>query len=220
MINFSRVYSVGIMIIVSVFILFNCTNEVRFDELVERNGLVYERNSDELFSGKSEWYHDSGEKWWVIEYKNGKAHGNHTSWYENGKKSEQAEFNNDALDGDYKTWHENGKKELYVELDDGEFDGGYTSWYENGKKCFQIDEVTGGELKSGMESILFVGIFDANGWNQGKSPANLRDAKDIIIDGTYKHWYENGELHWKAEFDDGIIVGDIKEWSESGKRLK
>ncbi len=230
--------------LLSASFLFNCTKEVGEDDLVKELGIMYEGNSEDPFSGKSVSYYDSGEleieklyvdgyrdglttawhkngeKWFIIEYKNGNAHGHQTSWHANGKKSSQAEFNNDALDGDYKAWYKNGKKKIYAEFEDGEFDGDYTSWYENGNKCIQIDEVTGGELKRGMRSLLSASIFSPDGWNAKNSPSNLRGTKDIIIDGTYKNWYENGELHWKAEFDDGIIDGDIKEWSENGKRLK
>lgn len=228
--------------LLSVSFLFNCTKEVDQGDLVKVIDQMYEVDSGEPFTGKSLLYHDNGEmrnetpyvngfreglsktwyesgkKWWVTEYKKGKAHGNHTSWHENGKKSTQAEFKNDALDGNYKSWHENGKKEYVIEFSEGEFDGSFTSWYENGNKCIQIDEITGGKFNEGLRAPFFIGLI--HNLNLRKEPGDLKVFNDFVINGTYKHWYENGELHWKAEFDGGELDGSLKKWSEGGKRIK
>jgi len=236
-----RFYSIGIMMIVSVFILFNCTKEVDYEDLEMIAGLWYEDNSEEPYSGKTIGLYENGQQKLIFEYKDGKLHGTLKEWHENGQQRAISEVKDGEFHGTYKSWHENGQqrfifeckdgkphgtyiewyengeKEYMIEFSDGKYGGEYISWYENGKKCIQIDEITGGELHNGPKAPMMIVVF--NSYNNGKSPDNLRFIKNKVIDGTYKNWYENGELHWKAEFDDGIIDGDIKEWSESGKRL-
>jgi antitoxin component YwqK of YwqJK toxin-antitoxin module len=83
---------------------------VNIDELEDREGVAYLKNSDSPYTGKIFDFHDNGQK---------KAEGN----LKDGK-----------LDGLLVWWHENGQKKAEENYKDGEYDGLSLAWYENGQK--------------------------------------------------------------------------------------
>jgi len=257
--KYNRIALLG-LVLLSVSVLLNCTKEVGKNNLVERNGLKYEINSDDPFSGnvvvyKSDqkveetphkdgipdgtrrvWYedgqiqgkieikaglvngtfemwHENGQKNVVQEFSQGVGDGTYESWHENGKKSSELEFEDGLIDGIYESWYESGQKEYEIELNRGSFDGDFESWYKNGKKHIKIDHIKSKEvLKTPLLlSLTAMGI---------ESLAKIQSSRSYILDGTYRDWYENGQKKTKAEFDDGELDSDIKEWSEDGKRIK
>ena len=119
MLKFRRVKSIGIIVLLSVFILLNCTKEVARDKLVKRNGIYYEINSENPFSGKSVVMHENGQQMETGELKDGKLHGTGKRWYENGQQKEITEFKHGELHGTQEKWYENGQQQEISEWEDG-----------------------------------------------------------------------------------------------------
>jgi len=131
--KFRRISSLGIVVVLSVSVLFNCTKEVGEDELVERNGLMYEKNSDDPFSGKSIAYFGNGQKYISVTYTEGKADGLVEEWYENGQIQSRWNIKNGKEQGAYKEWHDNGQIEETVEYRDGKMHGTRKRWHKDGQ---------------------------------------------------------------------------------------
>jgi hypothetical protein len=75
-----------ILIILSLVLLASCsTKEVPTDELIERQGIIYEINSQTPFSGRSVSYLENGQRIGEETYKDGKVDGSVRIYYENGE---------------------------------------------------------------------------------------------------------------------------------------
>ncbi len=66
--------------------------EKEVTSLQDRNGIKYEVNSVESFTGKYVKYYDNGQKKVEKHYKDGKLDGLWTHWYENGQKSYEENY--------------------------------------------------------------------------------------------------------------------------------
>ena len=106
--------------------------------LIERDGVLYNRDTNKPHSGHSVSYHQNGQKSYEGTYKDGELDGLFTYWYENGQMREEETYKDGELDGLSTTWYENGQKEGEGNLKDGESDGLWTGWYENGQKSGEI----------------------------------------------------------------------------------
>jgi len=89
--------------ILCLLILVSCSNEVPVDQLVERNGITYEINSQTPFTGGFVNYHENGQLKERGYFKNGKEDGmwegfeengqiEFTSYYINGKKVKRKKY--------------------------------------------------------------------------------------------------------------------------------
>jgi antitoxin component YwqK of YwqJK toxin-antitoxin module len=125
--------------------------EVNFDDLVERQGLLYKKFSSDPISGKAIgkktgllrkskregiWrsYREDGSLREETSYQGGVEHGLKTYWYENGNKEEEGTYKDGEKHGLFTNWYENGNKLRERTYKDGEDHGPYTLWYENGNK--------------------------------------------------------------------------------------
>jgi len=231
--NYRRITLFG-LVLLAVSILLNCTKEVGEDELVQRNGLIYERNSDEPFSGnvvkyksgqkieefpvedgiqegiKRLWY-DDGQIKGKFKFTAGEVNGTFEMWHENGKKSVEQEYSHGVEDGTFESWHENGKKDVELEFEDGLIDGTYESWYENGQKKFKID------LKSGT----FDGDFES--WHEnGKKCIIIDDIKSTeVLESPYLVYLSAlgiesiAKLQYSRSY---ILDGTYRDWYENGQK--
>ena len=104
------------------------------DTLERREGLVYQPNKSEPFSGWAKGMRDSEQLGALIQFKDGKRDGLVTMWYENGQKRLEVTYKDGKPDGLGTTWHENGQKQTEGTTKDGKQDGLATAWHENGQK--------------------------------------------------------------------------------------
>jgi len=61
-------------------------------QLEERNGLTYEPNKEEPYTGKFVTYYENGQMEQEGNYKDGELEGLVTWWYENGEKEREGNF--------------------------------------------------------------------------------------------------------------------------------
>ena len=85
--------------ILFVLIITSCSKEVPSDQLVERDGVYYEVNSQTGFTGTSISYYENGQLWEKITYTNGEVDGSIESYYENGQLHLKGTYKNGGLDG-------------------------------------------------------------------------------------------------------------------------
>jgi antitoxin component YwqK of YwqJK toxin-antitoxin module len=78
-------------------------------------------------------FHENGQPYTDLRFKNGVKNGTSYSYYEDGKPWSLNNYRNDTLVGEYKTWHPNGQ--LYFDgfYKDGLQDGEFIKYYDNGK---------------------------------------------------------------------------------------
>jgi hypothetical protein len=85
---------------------------VDVSKLVERDGLLYEGDSETPFTGVAVEKHENGQKSLEATLKNGKADGPSTMWRENGKKRAEAIWKDGELVS-LKNWDDEGNESNY-----------------------------------------------------------------------------------------------------------
>ena len=96
--------------ILFVLIITSCSKEVPSDQLVERNGVYYEVNSQTGFTGTSISYDSNGHLLEKTTYKNGKRDGISETYYKNGKLLLKSPYKDGEPDGVWtELYDENGK---------------------------------------------------------------------------------------------------------------
>ena len=116
-----------LLIILSLFLTFiSWSKDVDYDNLVERDGLWYEKFSDVPFSGYSkglhqgkinegkrdgQWliYYKSGQLEYKLNYKNGKQHGEQLFFYENEQVNIKGTYKDNKKEGDHIIYRSNGE---------------------------------------------------------------------------------------------------------------
>ncbi len=107
---------------------------IDFKQLVERDGIWYEVNSEVGFTGRSVGTYENGQKKVEGTFKDGKENGKRAAWFENGQKEGEATWKDGKQDGKRTEWYENGQKQEEATFKDGKPDGKRTFWYESGQK--------------------------------------------------------------------------------------
>ena len=125
------------LLIVFLLISIGLSQEYNLDELVERDGLYFEKYSDKPIRGKV--YKMFGNKKVIMgSLVNGKLNGKWTEWYENGQKMVEGTFKDGKSDGLETWWHDNGQKKKEGAWKDGSLISA-KCWDEDGNEeyCFE-----------------------------------------------------------------------------------
>ena len=122
---------------------------VTLGDLVERDGLYYEKFTDIPFtgevtgaeqgsfkSGKKEgaWveYHKNGQLFSKGNYKIGKRDGAWVAYHRNGKLLRKSNYKDGKAEGVYVSYHDNGQLYDKGHLKNGKKEGAWASYYEDG----------------------------------------------------------------------------------------
>jgi antitoxin component YwqK of YwqJK toxin-antitoxin module len=122
------------LILVCLAVLIGCEKAIDTEQLQERQGIFYEVNSTEPFTGTVVDLYETGQKQSERNYVGGKLEGLATEWYQNGQKHREQNYVDGKQAGLSTLWHESGQKEGEGNFADGKEDGLHTQWYENGQK--------------------------------------------------------------------------------------
>ena len=108
--------------------------EVRYDDLVYRDGLWYKKFSEDVFSGTvcceyrgkivngkrdgkwTEWL-SSGHLWWRKNYKNGQLNGLHEGYYDNGVLFYRGHWKNGEMVGKWEYYKKDGTLNVVRDCD-------------------------------------------------------------------------------------------------------
>ena len=96
------------------------------DDLVEREGLYYEKYTREPFTGKV-----TGKKQGKIS--KGKREGEWIWYYENGELSSKSNYKDGKEDGEWLWYHRNGQLQTKGNYKNDKQEGEYLSYYKNGQ---------------------------------------------------------------------------------------
>lgn len=93
--------------------------EVPADQIMQENGIKYEKGSDIPFTGNMVRTYDDGRKT-LTEFKDGKGNGLTVMWYANGQKAVEGMLVDDMPNGVLTRWDEEGNVVSQMVFDHGE----------------------------------------------------------------------------------------------------
>ena len=125
--------------------LVGCEKIIDAEQLQDRQGIGYEVNSTEPFTGTVISRYENGQKKSEGNFVAGKPEGIDSRWYEGGQKKLQARWAAGQLEGIATKWNENGQKKSEANYVSGQRDGVQITWHENGQKQSEGNFVAGKE---------------------------------------------------------------------------
>jgi len=132
-----------VVAIFAIVLLALCARSVNSQQLQDKEGLIYEVNNPDPYTGKVETFYENGQKMLEKHYVDGKQHGKQDEWYEDGQKWSEKNYLNGKEHGSYERWYENGQKMLEEHYVDGKPHGKRIVWAENGKILAEVNYVDG-----------------------------------------------------------------------------
>lgn len=126
--------------------LAGCEQErvIDLDQLQDRNGMFYEVNATEGFTGTVvAGRYENGQKKGEATLLDGKLHGVATDFYDNGQKRDEGNFVNGELHGVHTEWFKNGQKRSETTFINGVRHGVQIKWNRDGQKEFEGNYLNG-----------------------------------------------------------------------------
>ena len=137
---------------------------VTFDDLVERDGLYYEKFTDVPFTGEVTgeeqgsfesgvkdnswlWYWSTGQLAKKGSYKNGKWDGAWVTYYQSGKLWSKGNYKNDVNEGTWAYYYDNGQLDFKGNYENGKKEGAWVGYNEDGT----VDKASTGTFKDGVK---------------------------------------------------------------------
>ena len=126
------------------------SEDVDYDDLVERDGLIYEKFSNEPFTGKTtgttqrkykdgkpegEWlgYYENGQLWFKENYKDGQYHGEQIYYWSNGNIGKKYNYKNGKTNGEQLDYYVNGNLRFKGKNKKNRRVGKWFFYHENGE---------------------------------------------------------------------------------------
>ena len=196
-------------------------DSVNYDELEEREGIIYLKGSDSLFSGKAYSLYPNGRKAQEDLYENGKRHGLSVGWHEHGKKNAEGNHKNGKLNGMYVKWWENGQKmnETLYENDKA-VSGSEKYWNRKGES---LKEQQGGLFFSPYNAIYMGDLNFREGLQYDKNSGQPFSGTAYNFEGSgyIQAIYNNGYIVERVlkVFMNGVSVETAKEKWKKGKLI-
>tara|TARA_Y100000768_G_scaffold362046_1_gene320553 strand:- start:444 stop:941 length:498 start_codon:yes stop_codon:yes gene_type:complete len=155
--------------ILFVLIITSCSKEVPEDQLVERDGLFYEVNSQKPFNGTLVSYHDNGQLKLRSNYKNGKLEGLSENFHDNGQLRSEGYFQDWKQIGSFKIFFDNGRLQWVLNYEDGQLIG-LENYYRNGQLQIKTN------IKNGKPEGPYEGYWDDGQPMLGKDLEHLKNS--------------------------------------------
>ena len=212
---------------------------VNEEEVEEREGVLYIKGSDTLYTGVQSVFNANGQKLGEENYKDGrKVEGSEKFWNNKGEPVDSMQeaglrrptpakiviIGEDTQErGDLVyligskipytgigQWnYRTGEKMFRQGYKDGKKDGLYVAWHENGKKSSE------GNWKDGKQDGLHVG------WHEGGQTRFEGNYKDGKKEGLNVKWHDNGQKAREQKYKDGVLEdGPWTSWYENGQKWR
>ena len=191
-------------------------------DLIERDGLFYEKSSGIPFTGmvsglergnfvdglkEGEWieYHQNGNVKIISNYISGKEEGYIVGWYDNGQLDFDGYTKNGEAHGIDVYYDEDGRLVASGEWRNGQRVGLWIILHEDSSGWFHREY----ELDSPRytETTFYVG---------GQIKDQAERLQNGNLDGSVETYYENGQIKVEGEFENGVVVGLYKKYFEDG----
>ena len=98
------------LLFIALLVVFGCAKPINDETLIDKDGLKYHPDRNEMYSGKVFKNRMGGKKEFEGSYKDGKKDGLWTDYYENGQKNYEGTSKNGKREGLWTWWYENGQK--------------------------------------------------------------------------------------------------------------
>ena len=195
--------------IIFILILSSCSKEFPLEQTVERNGITYEVNSEEPFTGTTVSYYENSQLEQRSNLKDGELDGLEERYDENGQLQSKTNFKDGERDGLDEDYHDNGQLVSKENYKDGELDGLEERYDENGQLEYK-GNYKDGELQQNAVILIAIGpsgeismdgrIIDIEQLkaNVVKMIDNPQQSQSVVIDASIE-----------ANADDIIRVMDI-----------
>ena len=131
----------SVVLVVLLFPSFALGETVKFEDLVEREGLHYKKFTDIPFSGKT-----TGNTQGT--FRHGKKHGPWVRYWDNGQLSQKGTYKDGKWDGPWVGYYDNGKMWSRGTYKDGKEEGPWV-WYDR----------RSGRVVYRLGSVLFTGTY-------------------------------------------------------------
>lgn len=128
-----------LVLIILILLLFGCKQELTEMEIFTKDGLVFSKQTKQLFTGVVLGSGYDGYRTqkctFKKEFKEGKLHGTSYYWYPNGALESIESYKNGKLNGMVTRYYPNGKRKAKIHMVDGMRGGnqGELFWDKNGK---------------------------------------------------------------------------------------
>jgi antitoxin component YwqK of YwqJK toxin-antitoxin module len=113
------------------------------DQLDLREGVLFERESSNPFTGLLVEFYPDGNRKVAIEIEGGRPHGLSRGWYRNEQLEVQEHFVQGVAHGPRTRWFENGRKRSEARIENGQIVGRFVQWHDNGRKAAEAVLVDG-----------------------------------------------------------------------------
>ena len=132
--NNRSLFIYGVMLLTLMFIMTACSSgELTEKDLVEKDGLVYEKGSSKPFSGMISEEYPNGNLKYRKRFKDGKYNGSVVEFYENGKKKVESTYDMGKRKELYSEWYDNGQQKVRAFYTKGIRDGAYREYNKDGR---------------------------------------------------------------------------------------
>jgi antitoxin component YwqK of YwqJK toxin-antitoxin module len=121
-------------LVLAIVLISACSSEVTPDELVERDGLYYEKGSDVPFTGMVKSLYENGQLMDKGNFKDGEPDGPWVFYHENGQLSEKGNYKDGSRDGPWVEYYENGQLWAKGNFKDDKRDGPWEFYEKDGTK--------------------------------------------------------------------------------------
>ena len=196
-------------------------DSVNYDELEERESIIYLKGSDTPYTGKSYSLYPNGRKAKEELYENGKRHGLSVFWHEHGKKNAEGNYKNGKLNGMLVMWWENGQKmnETLYENDKA-VSGSEKYWNRKGEP---LKEQQGGLFFAPYNAIYMGDLNFREGLQYDKNSGQLFSGTAYNFEGSgyIQAIYNNGYIVERVlkVVMNGVSVETAKEKWKKGKLI-
>lgn len=233
-----------LLIITLSLVLVGCDNNIDESELVVRNDIHYQINSDKPFTGSVTSYHENGQKKNLGTYKKGLKdglfeesfpngqllssvnyfmggkEGVENTYDENGNIRFVNNYKNSRLDGLKETYFDNGQLELKENYENGKLKETIVRYDESGNEIrilsFSRDDDYNFTLLSDSEVVVRIG---GNIIREGKIEGIgeiLRKSDEEPFNGSIVTFH-NGNLFWRGLVKNGLDNGPFEQYHENGQ---
>ena len=231
-----------LFIITLSLVLVGCDNNIDESELVVRNDIHYQINSDKPFTGSVTSYHENGQKKNMGTYKKGLKDGlseesfpngqllSSVNYFMGGKEGVEKEYDengnirfvnnykNSLLDGSKETYFDNGQLELKENYENGKLKETIVRYDESGNETLLLTFGEDFGLLSDSEVVIRIG---GNIIREGKLEGDgvwesLRKSDEEPFNGLIVT-YHNGNLFWRTLVKNGLNNGPFETYNENGQ---
>ena len=129
------------LILIIILNVISCSETKKEDSQkhVEKDGVLYEANSNEPFTGIDKTYYENGQLKFEAKFQNGKPNGVGKEYFENGVLRFEGNFIDGKAQGEHKVYYENGKLMVVSNLINDKKEGLSKYYLESGELSSEVN---------------------------------------------------------------------------------